>query len=347
VARQVQRIALSLFTWTQGRWSSEPSPTRPRPTSPSTCRRPAAVRGARLYGTRKGSSARSAIRRAPALRDAAPFDLARVTLSRASGLSWTTPVPVSGWRRAERGGAAPSRGGSLRDDRRGLVETERHPQPAGRRAGARRLPRGHRQRCPPGTEDPTDRILRVFETLPRLHTTRSSSSSWMPRRRTSRPPTVVSASRTSGLTLHGGDVRLDSALDAIRARRREAYETLRTASVARPTPLVVRPRRDIPAGRRHRRVARGFAAPGTRGERLLQRGERDAAVSLLLRAVDADPRSGRCAGSSPWRWPTTEALQQAERHFRVALDLDPATSTCAAAWPVPPSRRHAGPGRSR
>jgi tetratricopeptide (TPR) repeat protein len=122
-----------------------------------------------------------------------------------------------------------------------------------------------------------------------------------------------------------GDVQLSSVLSTLRLRRREAYQIL-------SDPI----RREA-----YDQALRGLQAPKARSEataeghdhvvRLLrqarthlEQGERDAAIPLLLEAVDRDPRERNCRRLLALTLAQHPNLHRtAERHFLTALEQDP------------------------
>jgi tetratricopeptide (TPR) repeat protein len=331
VARQVQRIVLSLFTWTNGemgfRAIANPAPPD-LAVDLSTDR--LLFEGARLYRD-VGRLERALGNPGQRLHCVTPppFDMVRVTLTPveravldharaglrvADVLSEVEPRPLTVCALY-----AAIAGGLIETGEMPTSQPAVEPEIAGFRVATVSAPL-------PGAEDPTDRILRVFETLPRashyeileLKLDATSQDVEAAYRRLSEQDQQDSRSMV-------GDVRLDSALDAIRARRREAYETLRDGKRREAYDRSLSGHGET--SRQGAATAESHADAlrlGREASGLLQRGERDAAVSLLLRAVDADPqeRSVRrqlavALADHPKLW------QQAERHFRVALDLDP------------------------
>ncbi len=335
VVRQVQKLVLSLFAWTAGdmEFREFDTPVPPDLAVDLSTHR-LVFEGSRTL-TQVGRLEQSLGDTARRLRSASPppFDINRVSF---------TPTEQAVLREAD----DRRRVCDVLDTQRprdqvvralyaclagGLIETDaspraEHPDLVEPELGTFRVAAIEADVTP--TEDPSDRILRVFETLPRAtHYEMLELSS------DASPEDVEAAYRR--LTAEASedartvlsDVRLDNALEAIRKRRLEAHETLadprrRTAydrSLARPGPSA-HPRAAPQTADAHARAL----SLGLEARERLRQGQRDAAVTLLLEAVEADPQERsvrRLLAIALADHPTL--ARQAERHFRAALDLDP------------------------
>jgi tetratricopeptide (TPR) repeat protein len=122
-----------------------------------------------------------------------------------------------------------------------------------------------------------------------------------------------------------GDVQLSSVLTTLRTRRREAYQILsdpirREAydrALRAPVPPIVRGEVTAEGHGRAVQLAR-------QARTLLEAGDRDAAVPLLLEAVDLDPHDRACRRLLALTLAGHVTLHRtAERHFLTALEQDP------------------------
>ena len=334
VARQVRKIALSLFTWTQGEMQfHEVEAPAPPDLAVDLSTHRLLFEGVRTYPDveRLERALGDTARRLRAVTPR-PFDLRNVAL---------TPVERAVLADAQ-SGASIARILSRAEPRSvliwalyaalagGLIETDDEPgfarpyavetESEGFRVAAATAPAE-------AVEDHGDRILRQFEALPRathyevleLVSDASPADIAAARER-------LSAEEQRDARSFMGDVRLDTALEAIRSRRREAFEVLsnatRRAAYDRSLSALG------PTSDRSRSPTAEARATATRLSReardLLQQGETDAALTLLLQAVDADPRERhvrRLLALTLAEHPTL--ARQAERHFLAALDLDP------------------------
>jgi len=331
VARQVQRIVLSLFVWKEGqtefRAVNNPAP-QDLAVDLSTDR--LLFEGARMY--------RDVARLERSLGDLSqrlrcstppPFDLTRVALTPVERavldharaevrmldvLGELTPrVAVVGALYATIAGGLVER-----DDETGSVPTV-EPELDGFRVA-------EVDSSPADAEDPSDRILRVFETL-----SRATHYEVLELKLQDSPEQVEAAYRRlcqqdqQDSKAVMGDVRIDNALDAIRSRRREAYDTLRDAArrKAYDRSLSGHAETSRPSASTAESHAQALRL-GREASALLQRGERDAAISLLLEATNADPQERAVRRQLALALAEHPKLSnQAERHFLSALDLDP------------------------
>ena len=122
-----------------------------------------------------------------------------------------------------------------------------------------------------------------------------------------------------------GDVQMSSVLGTLRLRRREAYQTLsdplrREAydkALRAPVPPAVRSGVTADAHGRAVQLSRQARA-------LLEKADREAAVPLLLEAVDLDPHDRACRRLLALTLAGHPTLHRtAERHFLAALEQDP------------------------
>ena len=122
-----------------------------------------------------------------------------------------------------------------------------------------------------------------------------------------------------------GDVQLSSVMTTLRTRRREAYQILsdpirREAydrALRAPVPPVVRG--EVTAEGHGRAVTLARQA-----RTLLEKGDRDGAVPLLLESVDLDPHDRACRRLLALTLAGHVTLHRtAERHFLTALEQDP------------------------
>jgi tetratricopeptide (TPR) repeat protein len=123
-----------------------------------------------------------------------------------------------------------------------------------------------------------------------------------------------------------GDNQLSSVLSTLRLRRREAYQILSDpirreaydhalGGLSAPGPA-----RTEETAEGHDQVVRLLR----QARELLEQGERDAAIPLLLEAVDRDPRARTCRRLLALTLAKHPRLHRtAERHFLAALEQDP------------------------
>ena len=122
-----------------------------------------------------------------------------------------------------------------------------------------------------------------------------------------------------------GDVQMSSVLSTLRLRRREAYQTLsdplrrEAYDKALRAPVPPAPRGGATADAHGRAVQLSKQARS-----LLESGDRDGAVPLLLEAVDLDPHDRGCRRLLALTLAGHATLHRtAERHFLAALEQDP------------------------
>jgi tetratricopeptide (TPR) repeat protein len=125
-----------------------------------------------------------------------------------------------------------------------------------------------------------------------------------------------------------GDVQLSSVLSTIRLRRREAYQVLsdgnRRAAYDQALGSLVASPSAAPKGEmtaeQHDKVVKIVR----QARSLLEQGERDNAITLLLEGVELDPQERNCRrllALTLAQHPTL--FRTAERHFLIALEQDP------------------------
>lgn len=338
VAVQVQKIAVSLFTLTAGQTrfheGTDPIP-RDLAVDLSTAR--ILFEGARVFPdiARLERALGGPDRRFRAATPA-PFDVTRAALSPAEkDLLEAAQAPV---RLADLLARAHSRtllvraayalfaGGLIEEPSQPATRVAEHPSETFQMAVPRPpLPQAARPEDAVPEGDQREQVLRLYEALPRA--THYEVLQVPP----DATPEVIDAAYRR-LTAEQdrewrdlmGDVQMSSLLGTLRLRRREAYLVLSDANrrlaydkrLGHPAP--VNESKPVTAERHTR--AKHLAQEA---QRLLDHGERERAIPLLLEAVDLDPEerpARRLLAVTLAHHPTLQ--RTAERHFLVALEQD-------------------------
>jgi len=330
VAHQVRKIVMSLFTWTQGETGFEEAPDPiPADLALDLSTHRLLLEGVRIYPDAKrlehtlGPPQRR-LRLAPR----PPFDYRRMSLS---------PVEreIIHDARAELRISDMMANPSARDlivrAIYGLLvsgileEVDQPPRieplPREEHTATFKLAIAEAQRC---DADRKQQILRLYEAMPRSTHYEVLGLPW-----DSDPTSIAETFHALEKEMEEhwqalkGDVQLSSLISTLRFRQREAYRVLVTPELRNDydrTLGALQPRlRDVtPAARRQ---AEKLAE---RARALLEKGDRDGAVPLLLEAVDCEPEDAsvrRILAIALSDHPTL--FRTAERHFLTALELTP------------------------
>jgi tetratricopeptide (TPR) repeat protein len=124
-----------------------------------------------------------------------------------------------------------------------------------------------------------------------------------------------------------GDVRMGSIIQTLRERRKEAYLVLSDPNQRVAYDRSLANARQRPGAPNRIDTAEAHAKAMTclrEAKALIERGERDAAVALLLQAIDHDPKDKSCRRTLALALAQHPTLaRNAERHFLTALEIDP------------------------
>jgi tetratricopeptide (TPR) repeat protein len=333
VAQQVQRIVISLFVWTKGETQfHEDSDAVPPDLAVEISTRRLLFEGTRLFpDTERIEAALAPTERVLRVSPHPPFDYSQLPFSPAEKAVLQEAADEMPIAEVLGGGGQPRplRARALYTLLASGILEEATQQPANEpvaEADAGTFKVAVAAAREPPAADLREQTLRLYESLPRA--THYAVLGVAPDADTA---TVDGAYRKLVTEQDKawrdlvGDVQLSSVLSTLRLRRREAYQIL-------SDPI----RREA-----YDQALRGLAAPkGTAGDtaeghdhvvRLLrqarthlEQGERDAAIPLLLEAVDRAPRDRNCRRLLALTLAQHPNLHRtAERHFLTALEQDP------------------------
>jgi tetratricopeptide (TPR) repeat protein len=330
VAHQARRIELSLFAWTDGdvvfEEAVDPIPADLALELPT---RRLLFEGARIYpDAARLETALAPLNRRLSVVVPPAFDISQVPLSpaerqvladAADGLPLSAmlahPMPRMTLVKAVYALLA----GGILEEAAGATR----PDPVARGEGTFRIAMAEEAR--PAQEDPRERILHLYEVLPR-----ASHYQVLGVAVDAELAAIQAAFKRlsdeearEGRDL-AGDVRMVSILSTLQLRRREALRVLSDPDLRRTYDRsLTHPPAGPPPGSTAESHARAkkLAVEATA---LLEQGQNDAAITLLLQAVEADPKA------FPPRRALALALahhatlhRKAERHFITALELQP------------------------
>ncbi len=333
VAHQVQKIVLSLFTWTAGDLVfEEAADPIPADLALELSTHRLLLEGARIHPqVERIEKALGRVQRRLRLSTRPPFDYSHLTLSpverqvvndaadelRISDML-ARPAPRALLVRAI---YALYAGGILEDvgdsgDDVEVVEED---------TGTFRVAVAVAAAEEPRVEDRRERLLRRYEAMPRathyeiLEVSPDADQGAI----AAAYKRVVEEQERDFKDLEG-DVRLGSVLSTLSLRRREAHRILSDAQLRRAYDrslggLAPSGRKQVTAEAHHKaaRLAKDALS-------LLERGERDAAIPLLLSAVEADPQDVHSRSILAVTLAQHRTLfRTAERHFLAALELVP------------------------
>jgi tetratricopeptide (TPR) repeat protein len=336
VALQVQKIVLSLFTWTTGEAKFHESPNAiPEDLALDMSTARLLFEGVRIYpDVARLEAALPAQGRMLSIVTRPPFDHAAMSLSPAErdvleccADGMTIAEILERPRRAllVRALYALLAGGILEDSK---TAAEEHAEDVlDVDTGTFRLAIGSTP--PPADEDVRTRVLRLYEALPRA--THYAVLGVPP----DATATQVQARHDELIAEEKGwkelekDARMGSLVSTIKLRRRQAHHVLHDGARRESYDRALgspRPAREAPGMpsleandpvRQAQRLTR-------EAERSLAEGERDRAVSQLLEAVRVAPEDRAARRLLAVTLADHPSLQrQAERHFRAALEMEP------------------------
>lgn len=330
VAHQVQKIVLSAFTWTSGEMHfHEADQPIPADLALDVSTHRLLLEGARIYPhVDRLEKALGSLRRRLRLATRAPFDFSGIPLSPAE--TRVLEAAADGLRVAEilegpmprpllaRGVYTLLAAGILEEptgEDTGPAEVETD-------TGTFRMAHASDPR-PPSIPDPREHLLKLYEALPRA--THYEILGVSPDASREEIETAHSRQKEADQVWDplAADLRFGSMVSTLRLRRREAYRVLsdpmrraaydRSLGGLNPASASSAPKTMSPAEPIMKEAVG-----------LLNRGDHEAAIALLLEAVREDPRllsARRLLAVTLSRHPSLS--RTAERHFLTTLELDP------------------------